>query len=85
MFNLKMGNSLACLFCSWHDIIKSTVDVLKKSGTSIRLHIPPGVGITPLSPTTYVLLFLNKQRKKLSHFPFAEPQTSLCFLVFYVI
>ncbi|XP_027866695.1 rho guanine nucleotide exchange factor 1 isoform X6 [Xiphophorus couchianus] len=36
----------------WHDIIKSTVDVLKKSGTSIRLHIPPGVGITPLSPTT---------------------------------
>ncbi|XP_032413551.1 rho guanine nucleotide exchange factor 1 isoform X6 [Xiphophorus hellerii] len=37
---------------TWHDIIKSTVDVLKKSGTSIRLHIPPGVGITPLSPTT---------------------------------
>ncbi|XP_043972300.1 rho guanine nucleotide exchange factor 1b isoform X2 [Gambusia affinis] len=37
---------------TWHDIIKSTVDVLKKSGSSMRLHIPPGVGITPLSPTT---------------------------------
>ncbi|XP_017165188.1 rho guanine nucleotide exchange factor 1 isoform X4 [Poecilia reticulata] len=39
---------------TWHDIIKSTVDVLKKSGTPMRLSVPPGVpaGITPLSPTT---------------------------------
>ncbi|XP_054903629.1 rho guanine nucleotide exchange factor 1b isoform X2 [Poeciliopsis prolifica] len=37
---------------TWDDIIKSTVDVLKKTGTSMRLQIPPVAGITPLSPTT---------------------------------
>ncbi|KAM4735852.1 rho guanine nucleotide exchange factor 1 isoform 2-T7 [Anableps anableps] len=37
---------------NWSDVIKSTVDDLKKSGRSIRLSIPPGVGISPLSPTT---------------------------------
>uniref|UniRef100_A0A096LTK3 Rho guanine nucleotide exchange factor (GEF) 1 n=1 Tax=Poecilia formosa TaxID=48698 RepID=A0A096LTK3_POEFO len=40
---------------TWHDIIKSTVDVLKKSGASMRLSIPHGVGVTPLSPTTFSL------------------------------
>ncbi|XP_014840905.1 PREDICTED: rho guanine nucleotide exchange factor 1 isoform X10 [Poecilia mexicana] len=39
---------------TWHDIIKSTVDVLKKSGASMRLSIPHGVGVTPLSPTTLI-------------------------------
>ncbi|XP_014908494.1 rho guanine nucleotide exchange factor 1 isoform X3 [Poecilia latipinna] len=39
---------------TWHDIIKSTVEVLKKNGTPMRLSIPHGVGVTPLSPTTLI-------------------------------
>uniref|UniRef100_A0A672FCP6 Rho guanine nucleotide exchange factor (GEF) 1b n=1 Tax=Salarias fasciatus TaxID=181472 RepID=A0A672FCP6_SALFA len=36
---------------TWTEIIKSTVDDLKKSGAPMRLSLPPGGGGTPFSPT----------------------------------
>ncbi|XP_029958197.1 rho guanine nucleotide exchange factor 1 isoform X6 [Salarias fasciatus] len=39
---------------TWTEIIKSTVDDLKKSGAPMRLSLPPGGGGTPFSPTINV-------------------------------
>lgn len=39
---------------TWTDVIKSAVDDLKRSGTSLRLSIPPGGGISPLSPSALI-------------------------------
>ncbi|XP_028282151.1 rho guanine nucleotide exchange factor 1 isoform X3 [Parambassis ranga] len=36
---------------TWTDVIKSTVDDLKKSGAPMRLTLPPGGGGAPFSPT----------------------------------
>ncbi|KAL7393731.1 hypothetical protein ABVT39_015385 [Epinephelus coioides] len=35
----------------WTDVIKSAVDILKKSGAPMRLPLPPGSGGAPFSPT----------------------------------
>ncbi|XP_047216469.1 rho guanine nucleotide exchange factor 1b isoform X2 [Girardinichthys multiradiatus] len=37
---------------TWSDKIKSAVDELKRSGASRNLTLPPGVGVSPLSPST---------------------------------
>ncbi|MEQ2245927.1 hypothetical protein ILYODFUR_033098 [Ilyodon furcidens] len=44
---------------TWSDKIKSAVDELKRSGASRNLTLPPGVGVSPLSPSTYVFLCRN--------------------------
>uniref|UniRef100_A0A7N9B1X8 Rho guanine nucleotide exchange factor (GEF) 1 n=1 Tax=Mastacembelus armatus TaxID=205130 RepID=A0A7N9B1X8_9TELE len=38
----------------WTDVIKLAVDDLKKSGTTLRLQLPPVGGGAPFSPSTYV-------------------------------
>lgn len=43
---------------SWTEVLKSTIEELKKSGPSSMLSVPPGGGGGPLSPTTYVFLCL---------------------------
>uniref|UniRef100_A0A7N8XRE6 Rho guanine nucleotide exchange factor (GEF) 1 n=1 Tax=Mastacembelus armatus TaxID=205130 RepID=A0A7N8XRE6_9TELE len=54
-----VAQSDECYFClylrfRWTDVIKLAVDDLKKSGTTLRLQLPPVGGGAPFSPSTYV-------------------------------